>query len=54
MASLDGKYEPEARDVRDSRDAALTSIAVSLKRIADAMAAQHPAPSPHKDHTHGE
>jgi hypothetical protein len=36
---LDGKFEPEARDVKTSpADAALVSIAVSLKRIADAVA----------------
>ena len=34
---LEGKYEPEARDCRNAQDAALMSIAVSLKRIADAL-----------------
>lgn len=36
---LDGKLEPEARDgCQSGADAALLSIAVSLKRIADAVA----------------
>jgi len=36
---LDGKFEPEAKDIITSQsDAALVSIAVSLKRIADAVA----------------
>lgn len=35
---LDGKFEPEAKDIVSSQaDAALVSIAVSLKRIADAF-----------------
>lgn len=35
---LEGKFEPEAREVHTCiSDAALTSIAVSLKRIADAL-----------------
>ena len=35
---LDGKFEPEAKVVITTiSDAALTSIAVSLKRIADAL-----------------
>ena len=34
----DGKFEPEAKDVTTClSDAALVSIAVSLKRIADAL-----------------
>lgn len=36
--SLDGRLEPEAREViRSAADAALVSIAVSLKRIADVL-----------------
>lgn len=38
---LEGKLEPETRDMSDG--AALYSIAISLKRIADALS---PAPSP--------
>lgn len=35
---LDGKFEPEAKDVSSSiTDAAAVSIAVSLKRIADTL-----------------
>lgn len=35
---LDGRFEPEAKTVTTCvSDAALTSIAVSLKRIADAL-----------------
>lgn len=34
---LEGKYEPEARVCQTSKEAALMSIAVSLKRIADAL-----------------
>jgi hypothetical protein len=35
---LDGKFEPQAKTVATCiSDAALTSIAVSLKRIADAL-----------------
>jgi hypothetical protein len=35
---FDGKFEPEAKDIITSQsDAALVSIAVSLKRIADAF-----------------
>ena len=34
---LHDKLEPEARDCRTPADAALTSIAVSMKRIADAL-----------------
>lgn len=35
---LDGKFEPQAKAVTTSlSDAALVSIAVSLKRIADAL-----------------
>lgn len=35
---LDGKFEPEAKDIVSSQaDAALVSIAVSVKRIADAL-----------------
>ena len=37
MADFEGKLEPEARDSRDAKEAALFSIAVSLKRIADAI-----------------
>ena len=35
--ATEGKYEPEARDCKNSTAAALMSIAVSLKRIADAI-----------------
>lgn len=35
---LDGAFEPEAKDITSSQaDAALVSIAVSLKRIADVI-----------------
>jgi len=34
---FDGKFEEEARDCRDPLSAAATSIAVSLKRIADVL-----------------
>ena len=34
---LEGKLEPEAADARTSEQAALTSLAVSMKRIADAL-----------------
>lgn len=34
---LDGKMEPEARDERSIQDAAMVSMAVSLKRIADVL-----------------
>lgn len=35
---FDGKFEPEAKGIVSSQsDAALVSIAVSLKRIADAL-----------------
>lgn len=34
---LDGKLEPEAQPAASMSDAALISIAVSLKRIADAV-----------------
>lgn len=34
---LEGKFEPEARDAGTLSEAALTSIAVSLKRIADTI-----------------
>lgn len=34
---LEGKFEPEARDCLDPLSAAATSMAVSLKRIADAL-----------------
>lgn len=34
---LEGKLEPEARPCRDPLSAAATSIAVSLKRIADVL-----------------
>ena len=34
---LDGKLEPEARDSSSITEAATLSIAISLKRIADAM-----------------
>lgn len=37
MSVLEGKFEPEARDCRDPLSAAATSIAVSLKRIADVL-----------------
>lgn len=32
---LEGKYEPESRDVQTPLEAAYMSIAISLKRIAD-------------------
>ena len=32
---LEGKYEPESRDVQTPLEAAAMSIAISLKRIAD-------------------
>lgn len=35
--ALEGKFEPEARNARDPLSAAATSIAVSLKRIADVL-----------------
>jgi len=39
---LEGKFEPESKGVRSSlKDAALTSIAVSLKRIADKFDGGH-------------
>ena len=34
---LEGKYEPESRDVQTPLEAAAMSIAISLKRIADAL-----------------
>ena len=34
---LEGKYEPEARWVQTPNEAALMSIAISLKRIADQL-----------------
>jgi hypothetical protein len=37
IVSLDGKLEPEAKNETGRHDAALISIAVSLKRIADTM-----------------
>lgn len=37
IVSLDGKLEPEAKHETSRHDAALLSIAVSLKRIADTM-----------------
>lgn len=41
--SLDGRLEPEAREViRSAADAALVSIAVSLKRIADVLQVDPP------------
>ena len=36
--TLDGKLEPEAKDAASATEAAAISIAVSLKRIADAVA----------------
>ena len=38
MSRLEGKLEPEARDVTDANTAAFVSIAVSLKRLADHLA----------------
>ena len=39
---LDGKFEPQAKTVTTCiSDAALTSIAVSMKRIADALDGAH-------------
>lgn len=35
---LEGKYEPESRDVQTPLEAAAMSIAISLKRIADHLA----------------
>ena len=32
---LEGKLEPECRDVHTPKEAAMLSIAISLKRIAD-------------------
>lgn len=45
---LDGKLEPEAKPIYDANTAALTSIAISLKRIADNMerVEVHGAPGP--------
>lgn len=37
MADLTGKLEPEAQGASSPEAAALLSIAVSLKRLADAM-----------------
>jgi len=37
MNDLAGKFEEEARDCRDPLTAAATSMAVSLKRIADVL-----------------
>lgn len=37
MSRFDGKLEEEARDCKAPEEAALFSIAVSLKRIADAI-----------------
>jgi hypothetical protein len=37
MPDLHGKFEPEAREYGDPMSAAATSIAISLKRIADAL-----------------
>lgn len=34
---LEGKLEPEARDCQSVQEAALLSLAVSMKRIADTM-----------------
>ena len=34
---LEGKLEPECRDVRSPMECAALSIAISLKRIADAI-----------------
>ena len=42
---LEGKYEPESRDVQTPLEAAYMSIAISLKRIAD-----HVAPKGHTYH----
>ena len=41
---LEGKYEPESRDVQTPLEAAAMSIAISLKRIAD-----HLEPAAHID-----
>ena len=41
---LEGKYEPESRDVQTPLEAAYMSIAISLKRIADHLETDHPAP----------
>lgn len=35
--NLEGKFEPESKDARDPHTAALTSLAVSMKRIADVL-----------------
>lgn len=35
MIDMTGKLEPEAKDAKTPEEAALTSIAVSLKRLAD-------------------
>ena len=43
VSKLEGKFEPEAKDCRDPMTAAATSIAVSLKRIADALEPTNPS-----------
>lgn len=41
---LDRKYEPESRNVQTPIEAAIMSIAISLKRIADHLETDHAAP----------
>lgn len=51
MSDLDGKLEPEAKDgFGCPSDAALVSIAISLKRIADAVSFQPTGPQNLWDH----
>ena len=46
---LEGKYEPESRDVQTPLEAAYMSIAISLKRIADHLD-ERVAPKGHTYH----
>lgn len=39
--SLVGKLEPEAKEAKTPEEAALTSLAVSMKRIADKLDGAH-------------
>lgn len=41
MIDMTGKLEPEAKEAKTHEEAAMTSIAVSLKRIADKLDGGH-------------
>lgn len=41
MIDMTGKLEPEAKEAKTPEEAALTSLAVSMKRIADKLDGGH-------------